>query len=193
MTPFIYALALAILVSMPSLAQNIASPNVGPPSSSATGEKAGLPSQDDSSTQAGHAAKPAEDKGHTTIIGCLSGPDKDGKYTLRSMSHRTGVEVFGSDGLKAASSSKVKLTGLWKPSDQPAEPGSTKKARKFEVTDLEVMAAKCEVPTEKTPISKEKQLKQQQKQEEQQQQQKQQQQQQNSANPAGSGGTSNPK
>jgi len=192
MTPFFYALALAILVSMPCLAQNVASPNVGPPSSSAPGEKAGLPSPDNSSAQAEQAAKPAEDKGHTTIVGCLSGPDKEGRYALRSMSHRTGVEVFGSDHLKSASGSKVKLTGLWKPGDQPAEPGGAKKARKFEVTDLEVMAAKCAAPTEKTPISKEKQLKQQQEQDELQQQQKQQQQQ-NSANPAASGDTSNPK
>jgi hypothetical protein len=164
MSPFSYAIALAILISMPGLAQE----------------------------------KPADDKGHATLVGCLSGPDKDGKYTIRSMTQRTGVEVSGPDDLKSASGSKVKLTGSWKPAEQPAEPGSTKKARKFEATDLEVMATTCEVPTEKTPISKEKQQRQQQEQIEhkieQQQHQEQQQKPDNSgANPPASGDTSNPK
>ncbi len=70
---------------------------VGPPSleiAQATGNT-GLQSQDDSATSTDQAAKPAEPKSGTTLIGCLSGPDSEGKFTLRSMSHRTGVEVFG--------------------------------------------------------------------------------------------------
>src|SRR5271165_7454986 len=135
--------------------------------------------------------KPTGDKGHTTLIGCLSGPDKDGTYTLRSMSQRTGVEVFGPADLKSASGSKVKLTGSWKPGDQPVKAGSAKKAGRFRATDLEVMAATCEAPSEKTPVSKEKQQRQQQKQIEQkiEQQQQQQQKQDSSANPPASGDT----
>lgn len=141
--------------------------------------------------------KPADDKGHATLIGCLSGPGKDGKYTLRSMSQRTGVEVFGPDDLKSASGSKVKLTGSWKPGDQPVKAGSAKRAGKFQATELEVMAATCEAPIEKTPVSKEKQQRQQQEQIEhqieQQQHQQQQQKQDSSANRPASGDTSNPK
>jgi len=163
MPHLIYALALAIVLSMPGLAQD----------------------------------KPAGDKGHATLIGCLSGPDKDGTYTLRSMSQRTGVEVFGPGDLKSASGSKVKLTGSWKPGDPPVKEGSAKKAGKFEATDLQVMAATCEAPSEKTPVSKEKQQRQQQQkiehQIEEQQHQQQQQKQDNSANPPASGDASTPK
>lgn len=111
---------------------------------------------------AGQTAKPAEPAGHTTLIGCLSGPGASGKYTLRSMEHRTGVEVFGSDDLKKGSGEKVKLTGSWNPGDSPAVKG--KESRKFQASEVEVMSEKCEAPSEKTPVSKQKQEKQQQKQ-----------------------------
>ena len=157
-----------------------------PLSTSALAQSAANSTQNNSAH--GQTAKPAESEGHTTLIGCLSGPDANGRYALRSMSYRTGVEVFGPDDLKSASGSKVKLTGSWKPGDQPAEPGSAKKARKFQVTDLEVTAAKCEAPSEKTPVSKEKQQRQLQKQQQQQQQKGS-----SSANPPAGGDTSNPK
>lgn len=122
----------------------------------------GAHSQDNSAISTGQAAKSTEPKGGTVLIGCLTGPDGDGKFTLRSMSHRTGVEVFGPENLKDDSGSKVKLTGSWKPSDQPTAKG--KESRKFQATEIEVMAEKCEEPSEKTPVSKAKQQKQQQKQ-----------------------------
>lgn len=144
MKPFLYALALVSLIAVQVFAQTT-----------------------DLATQTGksdQAAKPAEPQGHTTLIGCLSGPDDaTGEYTLHSMSHRTGVEVFGSNDLKKGSGAKVKLTGLWKPGDQPAVKG--KEPRKFQASEVEVMSEKCEAPSEKTPISKQKQEKQQQKQE----------------------------
>lgn len=108
------------------------------------------------------ATAPAASQGHTTLIGCLSGPDTTGKFMLRSMLHRTGVEVIGPDDLKKDSGAKVKLTGSWKPGDKPAVKGS--ESRTFAATQVDVLALKCEAPTEKTPISKEKQQKQQQKQ-----------------------------
>jgi hypothetical protein len=141
MKPFIHALALASLINVQVFAQTT-----------------------DMATQAGkpeQAGKPAEPQGHTTLIGCLSGPDTSGKYTLRSMEHRTGVDVVGSDDLKKGSGDKVKLTGLWKPGDNPAIKG--KESRKFQASEVEVMSETCQTPSEKTPVSKQKQEKQQQK------------------------------
>src|SRR5208283_3037465 len=152
MKPFICALALVILIGILAGA---------PPFLPAFGERVGLQSQDNSATGTDQATKPAEPKG-TTLIGCLSGPDPDGKFALRSMSHRTGVEVFGLDDLKNDAGSKVKLTGSWKPLDQPVVKG--KESRKFQATDIEVLAQKCEAPSETTAVSKAKQQKQQQKQ-----------------------------
>jgi hypothetical protein len=152
MKAFVTALILTTLASVPSLAQSTASG-----------------AQNDS-TAANQSAKP---KGGTTLIGCLSGPDPDGKYTLRSMEHRIGVEVFGSDKLKVDSGGKVQLTGSWKPAeqsaDQTAKAGSAKKHGKFEATEVELLAEACQAPTEKTPVSKKKQQQEQLKQEQQKQ------------------------
>lgn len=169
MKTIIAILALATLAAVPSLAQGIAS----------TGQ--------DSGTGTNQAAQP---KGGTTLIGCLSGPDRDGKFILYSMEHRTGVEVFGSDQfsdeLKADSGGKVKLTGSWKPADQAqaqgAKSGGTKKERRFEATQVELMAEACQNPSEKTPVSMKKQ-----------QQEQQKQKQKAAASVPASGDTSNPK
>ena len=75
MKPFISALALATLVTVPAFTQT-----------SDPRTQAAKPDQ---------TAKSAEPQGHSTLIGCLSGPDVSGKYLLRSMEHRTGVEVVG--------------------------------------------------------------------------------------------------
>jgi hypothetical protein len=85
------------------------------------------------------------------LIGCLSGPDKNGKFTLRSMSHRPGVEVLGPDDLKNNAGAKVKLTGKW---EAPSQGSSG--TRRFQVTGVEVMAKTCSVPSEITPASKNK-------------------------------------
>jgi len=135
MKPFIHAIALAAVISMQVFAQNTDTTN--------------------QTATADQAAKPAEHKDSTNIIGCLSGPDTNGKYTLRSMSYRTGIEVFGPVDLKTDSGDKVKLTGSWKPGDQPPIKG--KETRKFRVSEVEVVAQKCEAPSETTPLSKKKQ------------------------------------
>jgi len=169
--PFLYALTLTMIISLPDVAQNSATspggpqstppPGVAPqePQSSAAGS-----TKDQIVTSGDEAAKASEPKGRSTLIGCLSGPDPDGKYTLRSMSHRTGVQVLGSNDLKTDSGSKVKLTGSWVPGDQPAQSTKGKESRKFQATEIEVLAEKCEAPSEKTPVGKQKQQKQQQKQ-----------------------------
>ncbi|MGO9520466.1 MAG: hypothetical protein ACLPND_25795 [Candidatus Korobacteraceae bacterium] len=141
MKSLIPALALAILISVPIFPQ---STDTAAP------------------TAADQAAKPSEHKDSTTIIGCLSGPDTNGKYTLRSMTYRTGIEVFGTDDLKTGSGDKVKLTGSWKPGDQPPVKG--RETRKFKASEVEVLAEKCQPPSETTPVSKQKQQQQQQKQ-----------------------------
>ena len=135
MKPFIPTLVLTTVISMQVFAQNTDTTN--------------------QTATADQAAKPAEHKDSTNIIGCLSGPDTNGKYTLRSMSYRTGIEVFGPVDLKTDSGDKVKLTGSWKPGDQPPIKG--KETRKFRVSEVEVVAQKCEAPSETTPLSKKKQ------------------------------------
>ena len=98
----------------------------------------------------------------STLIGCLAGPDKQGKYTLRSMNHRTGVEVLGPDDSQKDSGTKVKLTGKWEAAEPTAaapsqeKNNSTLEKHRFQVTDVEVMAKICSVPAETTPVSKNK-------------------------------------
>ncbi len=128
--------------------------------------------KDNSATSGDQITNPPGAKG-PTLIGCLSGPDKNGKYLLRSMNHRTGVEILGPDDLKKDSGTKVKLTGSWQ-APEPVPPntsGSTSKTaaapstsktptpvemRRFQVTDVEVMAKTCSIPEEVTPQSKNK-------------------------------------
>jgi len=123
--------------------------------------------KDNSATTGDRITNPPGAKG-STLVGCLSGPDKDGKYTLRSMNHRTGVSVLGPDDLKNDSGAKVKLTGKWE-APEPAPPTTTQgskaaqdkskapvEMRRFQVTDVEVVAKTCTVPTEVTPQSKNK-------------------------------------
>jgi hypothetical protein len=124
--------------------------------------------KDNSGTSGDQITKPAGAK-ESTLIGCLTGPNEDGKYTLRSMNHRTGVEILGPDNLKKDSGTKVKLTGNWQPPQPEANttanaatsPANGKvtapvEMRRFQVTDVEVVAKTCSMPTEVTPQSKNK-------------------------------------
>lgn len=108
--------------------------------------------KDNSATSGDQITKPPGAK-DSTLIGCLAGPDKQGKYTLRSMSHRTGVEVLGPDDLKKDSGAKVKLTGKW---EAPLPSAGSTEMRRFQITDVEVMAKTCTPPSEVTPESKNK-------------------------------------
>ncbi len=110
--------------------------------------------QDTSATSGDQITKPAGAKG-STLIGCLLGPDKDGKFMVRSMHHRTGVQVVGPNDLKNDSGSKVKLTGQWQPLPQPADQANkSAETHRFQATDVEVLAQKCAPPSETTPVSK---------------------------------------
>ena len=72
------------------------------------------------------------------------------------MNNRTGVQILGPDNLKNDSGSKVKLTGQWQPAQSPAQDKNTTAMRRFQVTDVEVVAQTCHPPSVTTPVSKEK-------------------------------------
>ncbi len=112
--------------------------------------------KDNSATTGDQITKPPAAKG-STLIGCLAGPDKQGKFVLRNMNNRMGVQILGPDSLKNNSGSKVKLTGQWQPAQSPAQDKNTTEMRRFQVTDVEVVAATCHPPSETTPVSKQKQ------------------------------------
>lgn len=131
-------------------------------------DNASSATKDNSATSGDQITPPAGAKG-STLIGCLIGPDKNGQFVVRNMSHRTGVQVVGPDDLKNDSGSKVKLIGQWQPlpTDQlppqpPRPPGTSHQperkpeTQRFQATDVEVMAQKCTPPAETTPVSKNK-------------------------------------
>ena len=99
--------------------------------------------------------KPAGAK-NSAVIGCLEGPDIDGRFVLRSMQYRSGVEVLGPDDLVSVVGKKIRLTGSWVAVGTGSE-AAVKQTRKFQVSSLDVLAEKCSAPTETTPISKKKQ------------------------------------
>ena len=148
---------LALALVLPGVAQK--SDAADPQSSPAATQKqqnAASAGQDTSSTSGDQITKPTGAKG-STLIGCLSGPDKEGKYTLVSMSHRSGVQILGPDDLKNDSGSKVKLSGVWQPDTRPVQKGATTTAiPRFQVTDVEVISQACKPPSETTPVSKNK-------------------------------------
>jgi hypothetical protein len=161
MKSFLSLLTLAAAISICAAAQEPgAAPPNAPPAGNTPAERqknAASATKDNSGISGDQVTKPAGAKG-TTLIGCLNGPNADGKYVLTSMQHRTGVQVLGPDDLKKDSGSKVKLTGTWEAGPE----GKAKEARRFQVTAVEVMSPHCKPPSEKTPVSKEKQRQQQQ-------------------------------
>lgn len=111
--------------------------------------------QDNSAISGDQITPPPGAKG-STLIGCLVGPDKAGKYSLHDMAHRFGVQVVGPSDLKSDSGGKVKLTGEWQPlpaAEQDKKSGETKR---FQATEVELLAAQCKPPSETTPVSKNK-------------------------------------
>jgi hypothetical protein len=152
---------LTLCLSLSAGAQEPASNTQNPPAAGDAQKNAASATQDNSAIGGDQETKPAGAK-DSTLTGCLSGPDKDGKFEVRSMQYRSGIEVMGPDDLKKDAGKKVKLTGAW----QPGTPGpgqSAKMARRFQATDVEVMSEVCKPPSETTPLSKKKQQEQQQK------------------------------
>ena len=156
--PIYFAMFVLALCSL-AVAQDAAgsSPNPLPASNSPAQKQSNAASatQDSSGTTGDQITKPPAAKG-STLTGCLAGPDKDGKFVLRNMSYRSGVQILGPDELKNDSGSKVKLTGQWQPAQPPSQDENTTKMRRFQVTDVEVVAQKCHPPSETTPESTQK-------------------------------------
>ena len=160
-----YLALLLLAFCLPALAQDpaIAPLRPLPATPAQQQDNAASANQDTSGTSGDQLTKPAAAKG-STLIGCLAGPDKDGKFMLRNMTHRSGVQVVGPNDLKNDSGSKVKLTGQWQPLPQSQEPVAspqpgdkkTVETHRFQATDVEVLAQKCTPPTETTPVSKNK-------------------------------------
>jgi len=118
-------------------------------------QNAASATKDNSGTTGDQITKPAAAKG-STLTGCLAGPDQDGKFVLRNMSYRSGVQILGPESLKNNSGSKVKLTGQWQPAQAPSQDANTTEMRRFQVTDVEVVAPNCHAPSETTPVSSQK-------------------------------------
>ena len=171
MKSFLYLLTLAAAISIPALTQEPATTpqNSLPPGNTPAEQQknAASASKDNSGISGDQVTKPAGAKG-TTLIGCLSGPNPEGKYVLTSMLYRTGIQVLGPDDLKNDSGSKVKLTGAWEASPQRPPQTKAKEARRFQVTAIVMLSPHCTAPSATTPVSK---AKQQQRQQQQQQKQ----------------------
>lgn len=112
--------------------------------------------QDNSGISGDQVTKPAGTKS-SSVVGCLSGPDADGHYSLNSMQYRSGVEVMGPNDLGTAAGQKIKLTGQWVPGTESQTDSKGKPKRRFQATSFDLLADKCPLPTETTPISKQKQ------------------------------------
>jgi len=155
MSRSIYLTSIVLLASLLVIAQE---PTTPPPTGNTSlqhDKNAAQANKDTSATTGDQITKPAAAKG-STLIGCLSGPDQDGKFVLHNMSNRSGVEILGPSNLKDDAGSKVKLTGQWQAAQSQSQDRNATEMRRFQVTDVEVMAAKCKPPSETTPVSKEK-------------------------------------
>ncbi len=154
----LYITILAASLGMAAWAQEPATAPPTPPSSStpAQQQKNAASANQDTSGASGDQITPPAGAKQATVIGCLTGPDKNGKYVLHNMSHRFGVQVLGSDELKNDSGSKVKLTGQWQPLPPAELDKKSPEKDRFQATDVEVMALKCKPPGETTPVSKSK-------------------------------------
>ena len=75
-----------------------------------------------------------------SISGCLSGPNQEGAYMLKTKSH--SVEVGGPDELKNHVGHEVKLTGSWAKSG--TEIGENESAEKHEAAEKNEGAEKKE-------------------------------------------------
>lgn len=158
MSRHVYSAMFVFAACLLCAAQEPASTTTPPPTGNTPLQQqnnANSATKDNSATSGDQITKPAA-KG-STLIGCLAGPDKQGKFVLRNMSYRMGVQILGSDDLKNNSGSKVKLTGQWEAAQSPAQDKNTTEMRRFQVTDVEVVASTCHPPSETTPVSKQKQ------------------------------------
>ena len=106
-------------------------------------------------------AQTGKDSGGATITGCLSGPNSEGVYTLRTAKHE--VEVGGTDELSKHVGHEVKLHGSWAKSgtaigekEEASATGGNKEGkeekgeRHFKVSSIEMVSEKCSGGAEST-------------------------------------------
>ncbi|HVO41192.1 MAG TPA: hypothetical protein VMT34_01155 [Aggregatilineales bacterium] len=158
---FIAMVVLALAAGSPAQAANSSATSPSASQAQADQQGSSTASHDtndgNASSKDGQAANDQNGKKASTIIGCLAGPDVDGHFELRSMQHRTGVDVIGPDELAYVTGNKVKLSGQWVAVANVHTDKGEKQVQRFEVTSYDVMTEKCTPPAVTTPISKQKQ------------------------------------
>jgi hypothetical protein len=113
--------------------------------------------QDQSGTSSSSQSQSAtSSSGHNSMTGCLSGPNDEGAYVLKSNKGRS-FEVGGNDQLKQHVGHTVRLTGSWVKSgseigeNEAAEKNEKSEGaehhgvaeRHFKVTDIQHIADTC--------------------------------------------------
>src|SRR5690349_17393880 len=99
MSRSIYLTSIVLLASLMVMAQEPTTPLPTGNTPLQHDKNAAQANKDTSATTGDQITKPAAAKG-STLIGCLSGPDQDGKFVLHNMSNRSGVEILGPSSLK---------------------------------------------------------------------------------------------
>ena len=96
MKSFLYLLTVVAAINIGAASQQ-PSTTSPPPAAGNTADdqqkNAASATKDNSGISGDQVTKPAGAKG-STLIGCLSGPNAEGKYLLTSMQHRTGVQCL---------------------------------------------------------------------------------------------------
>ena len=141
--------------------QSSQQPSENQPTQSGTGvlekqENANSAAKDSTGLSGDAVSKPSSSSKNSTVIGCLEGPEADGRYILKNMQYKTGVDVSGPAALGDATGKKVKLTGEWL-KNADTTPAGKAKNRSFKATQAEVLSTACKAPAEKRPVSKRKQ------------------------------------
>ncbi|HXE91849.1 MAG TPA: hypothetical protein VNK82_12905 [Terriglobales bacterium] len=96
------------------------------------------------------AAKPTQAKATSpapeekTLVGCLTGPDASGAYTLTNPAGNKPVQLVSTEDLKAHVGHQVKVSGQW----EEAAAAGGKAEKKWKADKVEMMSATC--PTEKS-------------------------------------------
>jgi hypothetical protein len=120
--------------------------------------QAGSTSKDQTSSTSKSQTSGAKKKSTgTTLTGCLTGPNDEGVYVLKTKSSQEEIEVGGSDELSKHVNNEVKLHGSWAKSGsdigekegaeakgEKGEKGEKESAEKhFKVTSIDHIADTC--------------------------------------------------
>jgi hypothetical protein len=145
-------LAMACLLATWSLAQNTSQAGSSGQTSSTT------TTTTTTTTKKARRGSATTKTASSQLTGCLSGPNDEGVYVLKNGRHRNGVEVGGSDDLKAHVGHRVQLMGTWSTGKAIGEKEEANEAnekkegkeneareRHFKVASIKHLADTCEV------------------------------------------------